>query len=78
MMQPGITFDHEAGRSSPQSAVGEGLDRDRRADARGERAEHETITRGERDPTVVERQHPQNAQVHDAHCETEPDMRQGP
>ena len=65
MMQPGITFDHEAGRSSPQRAVASDSTVTDAADARSERAHHQTITRGQRDPTVVERQRPQNAQVHD-------------
>ena len=63
-MQPGITFDQDAGRSSPHSAVGEGLDRDRLAEPRHESAQHEPIARGRSDPTIVDRQRPQNAHVH--------------
>ena len=65
MMQPGITFDHEAGRSSPQSAVARDSTATDLSEARDERAEHEPVTRGEHDPPLVERQRPQNAQVHD-------------
>ena len=61
---------------SPQRR-GEGLDGDRPADARGERADDQPITVSERDPAAVERQRPQNAQVHVPHCGTEPGVRQG-
>ena len=46
MMQPGITFDHEAGGSSPQRAVARDLTDTAHPGAR-ERSQHEAITRGE-------------------------------
>ena len=64
MMHPRMTCDHEAGGSSPQTAVGEGCVRQGFTEADRERTHHCTIPRSQRNPTVIERQRSKNAHLH--------------